>query len=434
MTEPFYLIELNELNFEFVRRYAEAGLLPNFGRLLKRCELGTTFSETAYENVEPWIQWVTAHTGKTFDEHRVFRLGDIIGADLDQIWEVLERSGVKVGAVSPMNAENRLIAPAFFVPDPWTPTRVSADGVTSALYKAIARAVSDNADGRMTPQSLARLLIGFFSHVPSARWMSYLRLARRIPSCSWVKAVILDRLLADVFLSLMDRTRPQFASLFLNAAAHIQHHYMYSSSVYSGDRRNPDWYVSSGEDPVLDIYAAYDLIVGDILDFQPEARVVIATGLHQDPYPIEDYYWRLKDHTGFLSQAGIAFVSIEPLMSRDFVMKFCNPSDARQAEDILRAARLQGDDSPVFETDNRSDSMFCTLVYPRELRPGSMLDINGKRFDLHKATVFVALKNGHHNPIGYLIDTAASRKPEQIPLGDLFHIVRRHFESGGIAA
>src|SRR6267378_5529889 len=132
MTKPFYLIELNELNFEFVQRYTESGRLPNFNRLLKRCELGTTFSETVYENVEPWIQWVTAHTGKTFDEHRVFRLGGIIGTDLDQIWEVLERSGVKVGAVSPMNAENRLVAPAFFVPDPWTPTRVSADGITSA--------------------------------------------------------------------------------------------------------------------------------------------------------------------------------------------------------------------------------------------------------------------------------------------------------------
>lgn len=432
--QPLLLVELNELNFEFVRRYVERGHLPSFSLLLKQYGLRTTFSEVVYEHIEPWIQWVTAHTGKTFDEHRVFRLGDIIGAKLDQIWEVLERSGVKVGTVSPMNAENRLRTPAFFIPDPWTPTRVSADSITSALYKAIAQGVGDNAEGRMTPRSLARLLMGFVAHVPPAKWTGYLRLARRIPTQPWIKAIILDRLLADVFLSLLHRTQPQFASVFLNAGAHIQHHYMYSSSVYRGDRRNPDWYVRPGEDPILDIYSAYDQLVGDMMRVQPGVRVIIATGLHQDPYPGEDYYWRLKDHEAFLSQAGIAFASVEPLMSRDFIVKFHNASDARLAESMLRAARLQGDTVAVFEIDNRGDSVFCSLVYPRQLHPGVMLEINERNLDLHDATAFVALKNGHHNPIGYLIDTFTSGKSEQIPLADLFHIVRRHFESDGLAA
>ena len=432
--QPLLLVELNELNFEFLRRYVERGHLPSFSLLLQQYGLRTTFSEAVYEHIEPWIQWVTAHTGKTFDEHRVFRLGDIIGTNLDQIWEVLERSGVKVGTVSPMNAENRLRTPAFFIPDPWTPTRVSADSMTSALYKAIAQAVGDNAEGRMTPRSWARLLMGFCVHVPPAKWTAYLRLARRIPNQPWSKAIMLDWLLADVFLSLLQRTQPQFASLFLNAGAHIQHHYMYNSSVYTGDRRNPDWYVPTGEDPILDIYSAYDHIVGDILRLQPGVRLIIATGLHQDPYPGEEYYWRLKDHEGFLSQAGIAFAAVEPLMSRDFVVNFRNASDARLAESILRAARLQGDTLAVFETDNRGDSIFCSLVYPRQLPPGAMLEINARSLDLHDATVFVALKNGHHNPIGYLIDTFASGQVEQIPLADLFHIVRRHFESDGLPA
>jgi hypothetical protein len=431
--QPLLLVELNELNFEFVWRYVERGHLPNFSLLLKQYGLGTTCSEVVYENTEPWIQWVTAHTGKTFDEHRVFRLGDIVGAKLDQIWEVLERSGVKVGAVSPMNAENRLQTPAFFIPDPWTPTRISADKITAALYKAIAQAVDDNAEGRMTARSLARLLMGFFTHVPPSKWPAYLRLARRIPHQPWLKAIILDRLLADVFLSLLHRTQAQFASIFLNAGAHIQHHYMYSSSVYTGERRNPDWYVAPGEDPLLDIYSAYDQIVADIRSLQPGARLIIATGLHQDPYPGEDYYWRLKDHEGFLSQAGIAFETVEPLMSRDFVVKFSDSSDACLAESILRAARLQGDTLPVFETNNRGDSVFCSLLYPRQLHPETILEINARSLNLHDATVFVALKNGHHNPIGYLIDTCASGKAEQIPLAELFHIVRRHFESDGLA-
>ena len=34
-----------------------------------------TKAELIYENLEPWIQWPSVHTGKTYDEHKIFRLG-----------------------------------------------------------------------------------------------------------------------------------------------------------------------------------------------------------------------------------------------------------------------------------------------------------------------------------------------------------------------
>src|SRR4051812_12172714 len=106
--QPLFLVELNEINFEFIKNYVRTGSLPCFARLIRDHGLGTTVSETAYEHIEPWIQWVTAHTGKTLKEHGVVRLGDIVNHDVEQIWEVLERRGISVGAVSPMNAINRL--------------------------------------------------------------------------------------------------------------------------------------------------------------------------------------------------------------------------------------------------------------------------------------------------------------------------------------
>lgn len=63
--------------------------------------------------LEPWIQWVTAHTGLTFEQHNVFRLGDIADKDIPQIWEYLETNGISVGAVSPMNANNRVSKAVF---------------------------------------------------------------------------------------------------------------------------------------------------------------------------------------------------------------------------------------------------------------------------------------------------------------------------------
>ena len=43
---------------------------------------------------------VSVHTGKSFNDHKVFRLGDITSSTEKQIFEILESNGLKVGAVS----------------------------------------------------------------------------------------------------------------------------------------------------------------------------------------------------------------------------------------------------------------------------------------------------------------------------------------------
>lgn len=44
---------------------------------------------------------------------------------LYQIFEVLVKSGLSVGAISPFNADNRLTNSKFFIPDPWAQTKTS---------------------------------------------------------------------------------------------------------------------------------------------------------------------------------------------------------------------------------------------------------------------------------------------------------------------
>ncbi len=144
------LLELNELNFEMIERYAAQGRLPTFARLIQRHGYTPTTSESRPEDIEPWIQWVSAHTGKSLAEHGVRRLGDILQTDEVQIWERLEDQGLTVGAFSPMNAKHRMRRPAFFVPDPWTDTAVSAPPLVRRLHRAIRQAVGDNAEAKIT--------------------------------------------------------------------------------------------------------------------------------------------------------------------------------------------------------------------------------------------------------------------------------------------
>ena len=77
---------------------------------------------------------------------------------------------------------------------------------------------------------------------------------------------VLDLALAEYFVGLVKRKKPEFSTLFLNAGAHIQHHYMLSSLVLTNTAfRNPDWYVEPGADPLLEVYQQYDEILGRLI-------------------------------------------------------------------------------------------------------------------------------------------------------------------------
>ena len=107
------LLELNEINFDAVSFYIERSeCLPGFNKLIEK-GIVITEAEPKYENLEPWIQWPSVHTGKTFEEHRVFRLGDFVNSSDEQFFEKVESAGFSVGAISPMNASNKLHDPAY---------------------------------------------------------------------------------------------------------------------------------------------------------------------------------------------------------------------------------------------------------------------------------------------------------------------------------
>jgi hypothetical protein len=418
---PLLLLELNEVNFEFVEAYTRRGQLPNLAALFRRHGFVRTTSEQKYDELEPWIQWVTAHTGRSLAEHGVFRLGDIVSRDIPQIWELLEARGLKVGAISPMNAKHRLRDPAFFVPDPWTRTEISAPRALRNLYTALTQAVSENATSRLAAATALALLAGVARYARPGNYARYARLALGAVTKPWLRASFLDLLLADVFIREVQRTRPQFASLFVNAAAHIQHHYMFSAAAYDGPHRNPEWYVPRHVDPLLDVYELYDHILASVRRAFPASRIMIATGLHQDPYPEVKYYWRLRHHESFLRRIGVPFASVEPLMSRDFVIKCADESQARAAEQRLRET-IASDGVPLFEVDNRGRDIFAMLVYPRPIERGFRFSSGLMHYDdLHDDVAFVALKNGEHNGTGYFLDTGAAKGsvPAEFPLAEM---------------
>ena len=106
MKKKLLLIQFNEVNFEILKKY-NLSKLKNFKTILNN--LKTTSAEKQYKYLEPWIQWVSVYTGKSAEEHKIFRLGDIINNEMEQIFELVEKNGYSVGSILPMNCSNKLI-------------------------------------------------------------------------------------------------------------------------------------------------------------------------------------------------------------------------------------------------------------------------------------------------------------------------------------
>lgn len=423
MTTRTISLELNELNFHYVIGYAAAGKLPHFARLLDECALVTTRAERGYPFLEPWIQWPTVYSGLGYDEHRLFRLGDVIGSGHRQIWEYLEARGLKVGAVSPMNAANRCVAPDFFLPDPWTNTAITAEPRVKALFELIARVVNSNATEPVSFVKTGRRLLPLaLPYLAPGSWPHYARILRKAIGYQWAKAAFLDRLLADLFIALVRRNRTDYASLFLNAGAHIQHHHTYDSSAYDGERSNPAWYsraAESDEDPLLFIYQTYDAILADMLALE-DTRVIITTGLSQMPNEREHYQYRPRDFARFLADVGLPGVKCEPRMSRDFLLSFGSRPEVEHA--IATLGRVTAEGKPFFTVEDRGESLFCQVACYGPPASLKAITIDGAVTGLSDNLALVSIENGIHQTTGYYIDSAIPRGvgPSEIPLTDVF--------------
>ena len=208
--------ELNEINFDYLNFYIREGKLPNWKKFIDNYGLNTTNLDESYDNLEPWIQWPTIRTGLSFKEHKIFRLGDIQESKLRQHWEILEAKGYSVAAISPINAKNNTKKSLFWIPDPWVDTKVSGNKFIKRFSKAINQTVNDNAGAKITFPSLFAILQGLLTKSKLRSWPRYIScMIGTLKKQHWFKAIIFDRLLADVFFSLWKKNKPDFSVLFL---------------------------------------------------------------------------------------------------------------------------------------------------------------------------------------------------------------------------
>ena len=401
MDKKIIFLELNEINFDVVTFYIKRGeCLPGFNKLIKQ-GIVTTKSESEYRNLEPWVQWPSVHTGKTYREHKVFRLGDFVNSTDEQFFERVEKAGFSVGAISPMNASNKLKNPAYFIPDPWTQTPSDNSFFSKIITDAIIQAVNDNSQSKLTLKTILKIGLAFVGLVRPTKYIPMAKFAFNSRGKRWRRALFLDMLLFEIHKTLFERKNPNFSTLFLNAGAHIQHHYFFNSAyVDSSKLKNPGWYIRKDEDPFIEMLKVYDKMLIDLLEL-PNTEIIVATGLSQKPFEQLKFYYRLKDHESFLKKVGIEFADVVTRMTRDFLVSFDTEDQAKKGEEQLSKILVNNEVKLFDEIDNRGKDIFVVLTYPSEIIDETTISYSGKESQLIDLVTFVAIKNGEHQSKGF---------------------------------
>jgi len=410
------LVQWNEVNFPILRKYADKYDLKSLTAVLKYNQT-ITHSETKYELLEPWIQWASVNTSLPFEKHKIFRLGDVVLSDKSQIYEEVEKKGFKVGAISPMNALNRLKDPSYFIPDPWTDTHSDNSFTSKQLTAIIRQTVNDNAAGKITFLSYVSLIIIFMRFASRKHWTTYVSLAIKSRKRKWCKALFLDLLLSDVHNKMFLKESPDFSTLFLNGFAHIQHHYFLNSEFSEAPIKMPEWYIASGVDPLYDAVIVYDKIAQSIIENAEERPLLFATGLSQQPYHRPIFYYRLADHSNFMQLLGFERFIVQPRMTRDFQVTFSSEKEAKACKDKLESFSVNN--KVLFEVEQRCETLFATLVYDEKITENDRVKSDSSVIQLLDHVVFVAIKNGHHCETGYI---AWSNLPNHFLSNELEHV------------
>ena len=419
-------LQLNEINFDLASRYRDKLKLEGFKKVFSLDYIETN-SEENYDLLEPWIQWPSIHTGLSAKEHKIFRLGDVIFSDKENIFKFAENLNYKVGVISAMNLKNDLKKASFFIPDPWTKTSSGNTFWEKIITSFVKQSVNDNSSNKITLKSYFFIFLTFLRFFDFKNLYTYLQLALLSKGRPWRKALFLDLLLSDVFFKLRKNYETNFSTLFLNAGAHIQHHYLYNSTFNENYNKNPEWYVSSSFDPIEEMFSIYDRIIQKALRSISD-KIIIATAISQEFDEKSIFYYRPKNHESFLTSLSIKFKKVYPRMTRDFLIEFDSEKDADVALEKLNKIYLNKE-KLFFYPEKREKSLFVTLGYRKEIKKDDSILVGSKKINMFRNLSFVALKNGKHSSKGYLF---LSKNMAEIPLNknlnvkDIFSILKNY--------
>jgi hypothetical protein len=427
------VLEFNELAVPLMKRFMAAGQLPNFKRLHDNSRTYITDAGVSAPYLEPWIQWVTVHTGLPYSDHQVFNLGDAQKFQKPRLWDLVSKNGGRVWVCGSMNAGYSPGLKGEVLPDPWSVKTELNDDQLKPYMEFVRGQVQryDDPNNKLTLASALKFGGFMLRHGLRFKTISAILsqlISERFGNTYWRRAFILDRLQFDLFRHGYLRHKPKLSTLFLNSTAHLQHVYWRNLEPDSFQIKPSEAEQKAYQNAVLDGYRSMDTIVGEVMEFAgSDCTVVLATALSQQPclsyeetggktfYKVIDFA-RLLDFIGIPKDQ----VAVEPVMSEEFHLRFTDEANCEQAFAHIGAVLM--DDRPAFKVKRDNlDLLVGCCVYSEIQGNPVLVNSSGSKREFFDLMYHVDIrKSGMHHPDGiFWVNRAASEqtvKEQRVPL------------------
>lgn len=350
---PVLMMELNELCPPIIDRMMAKGELPNFQRLHAKSDVHVTWADDP--DLEPWVQWVTLHTGKTQEVHGAKELDEGYRVDLPRVWDMMGDAGYSSLVFGSMNSR-RFSDKSFLVPDPWSVHIEPSDPAYKAFHEFIAFNVTEHTNARAKP---SKKMVLDFARFMVARGLSINTVMKAIRQLAaertsgrdlkWARSMILDLLMWDVFEKEYRRRKPDFATFFANSTAFLQHRYWrhMQPEVYQVKPSEAD--MASYGDAIESSYRHMDWLLGRAMQLVgPKGRIVFATALSQEANLRYEHIGGKFVYRAHAFEELNAFmggpkdVTFEPVMTHQAWASMKSEADANQFEAALAGLQSNG--------------------------------------------------------------------------------------------
>lgn len=410
---PVVVLEFNELTPSILFPMMENGHLPHFKELFESSRVFETDAGEDGYSLNPWVQWVTVHTGLTFKEHEVFLLGEG-HTKKGQSLLTLARQVVNEGMVSwqcgSMNIPVVEHPSSYAIPDPWAGNAPSSPEKLKRFISFVQRNVQEHSNPSNTDSIMQGISFFHFMVRNGLSIRSFKKILLQLlnelagTNQGWKRALLLDYLQFDLFASVFRRTKPSFSTLFSNSVAHMQHAYWRDFDPEKFGTVDVDY--ESHPDAIPMAYKTNDEIIGRCLQLAPEAYIFLCTGLSQQPAVEWDDkggkgFYRPYDFKKFIKYVGVdTELHCEPVMAEEFWIQAKDPQTAVQVFDRLRACTVGN--QQAFKASVKGDRVYTGCQIYTELPNDSILS-NGLGEELEFFKLFYRsdeIKSGKHSPRG----------------------------------
>jgi len=429
------LLEANEIPFRVIDDYVRQNPGSRLSALMADSKQLDAVCEDQVE-LDPWISWPTLHRGVIDEQHKILHLGqslEFADRHYPPIWRLLSAAGIKVGVMGSLHSSHvpdDVTDYAFYVPDFFANQSFAHPSAVTPFQHfnlLMTRMSARNVATDLPPIRSAVDFLRFYATHGMSRssvttTIKELWAERRHPHLRCRRRSIQPLLALDVFLDLMRRTAPEFATLYTNHVAAAMHRYW--AAAYPGDPDGSDMPAEWRELYRHEIRYAMDcldVMVGRLMAFADSNGylLMMAGSMGQAAHKSEvtDGFTTLVDLDRFMAAMGLSPSEwTERHAMVPCVSVAVEPAKVGEFERRLRSISCQGRsmsfgkrEEPPLSYDRSGDDMFHLFIYFERYSGPQTANLDGMPisfeqlgwgFHEHQDNIDCT---GRHTPHGFLV-------------------------------